>query len=447
MPRNEETILNPIIELVRGVAAWMVFTAHAAHLLTPDPAFLKFLWTGVDLFFVISGFVFAPMLLSTRFPILPYAIRRVFRIYPLYFVSLLIYYVATPGAADKLVYFVKHLFFLGTTSDVKEAFFFNPAYWSLPVEVEYYLLLPLLAILVAGRLRIVLAIFGAFLVVRFLIVLGATPFSAPNPNWLSILRVHLPGILIEFLIGVFVYVAYQRTSREGHVAWSILAGLCGLILWLTLGLFFARYGDAGINAHIWLKSYFSVLCAVAYGLILFGLLRLIRCESLPCSRAAMFLGSISYGVYLWHTLVLRLYQQSAVALPGYLAFSLCAMFVLVFALVGYRLVEQPARSYGRRLALRHDPARQAQGSGGLKRAGSGNPLSLRDIRSWPDNVAFRSNSNSATVAGAMSVRSSRLLVVRSAPPNTTAWCKIINLIASFHRSLQRASDRLHGARA
>ena len=333
----------------------MVFTAHAAHLLTPDPAFLKFLWTGVDLFFVISGFVFAPLLLSGGFAIRPYAIRRVFRLYPLYLVSLPLYYLIAPESPDKLLYLLRHLVFLGTASGAHEAFFFNPAYWSLPVEVEYYLLLPLLALIVAGRLWVVLALFGGFCVVRFGIVLGATSFASPDPNWLSILRVHLPGILIQFLIGVFVHVAHQHWIDSGRRLWPMLAGAGGFALWLSLGLFFARHGDPGISAHLWLKSYFSLLCAIGYGLMLFGLLGLLRGLDGRARRSAFFLGNLSYGVYLFHILVLRLYERSDLALPGVLAFIVCALAVLALALLGHHLVEHPARTFGRRLASRYQP--------------------------------------------------------------------------------------------
>nr|WP_281350178.1 acyltransferase [Allochromatium palmeri] len=344
--------------MVRGLAAWMVFTAHAAHLLTPDPAFLKFLWTGVDLFFVISGFVFAPLLLSGGFAIRAYAIRRVFRLYPLYLVSLPLYYLIAPESAEKFVYLLKHLLFLGTTSGAHEAFFFNPAYWSLPVEVEYYLLLPLLARLVAGRFWVVLGLFAIFCCLRFGIVLGATPFAVPEPNWLAILRVHLPGILIEFLVGVFVYVAHQHWLGSAQRSQALLAGLMGLVLWLALGLFFARHGDQGIGVHLWLKAYFSLLCAIGYGLMLFGLLGLMRCEDGWCRMSAFFLGNLSYGVYLFHILVLRLYAQSGLSLPGVVAFIACALSVLALAMLGHHLVEHPARTFGRRLASRYAPVRR-----------------------------------------------------------------------------------------
>ena len=51
------------IELSRGLAALMVMLTHYAAFIPGAPAGMGFLWSGVDLFFVISGFVFAPMIL------------------------------------------------------------------------------------------------------------------------------------------------------------------------------------------------------------------------------------------------------------------------------------------------------------------------------------------------------------------------------------------------
>ncbi|MEX2365217.1 MAG: hypothetical protein WD601_01335, partial [Pseudohongiellaceae bacterium] len=65
----------------------MVLVTHYARFITSAGSGLDFLWTGVDLFFVISGFVFAPMVFGEKVAIGPYLVRRFFRIYPLYFVA------------------------------------------------------------------------------------------------------------------------------------------------------------------------------------------------------------------------------------------------------------------------------------------------------------------------------------------------------------------------
>ncbi len=335
---------------MRGIAAWMVLTSHYSHLMTPGPSLLQFLWTGVDLFFVISGFVFGPAIFAGSFPIKPYLIKRLFRIYPLYLFSLLLYFLITPDHPDKPLYFVKHLLFLGTTSSAQEAFFFNPAYWSLPVEIEYYLLLPILAWIVVRYVAGLWWILALFLIIRLTIIAGATPFSIPEPNFLGILKIHIPGILIEFLVGVVIYWSYQRFRLTASRYWSLAVLAGGLLLWTGLGLFFIDQGDQGINKNLWLRAYFSFLCAVSYGLILFGLLTLIRGQNALFILAAALLGNLSYGVYLFHTLILRIHESTGISIPGPVAYLLCASAVLVLSALAHHLIEKPAREFGRGIA-------------------------------------------------------------------------------------------------
>lgn len=79
------------IELLRGIAALMVVFAHYYALTDINPGLLTFSFSGVDLFFVISGFVFAPYIFGKKFIVIPFLIRRFFRIYPLYLAALLFY--------------------------------------------------------------------------------------------------------------------------------------------------------------------------------------------------------------------------------------------------------------------------------------------------------------------------------------------------------------------
>lgn len=330
----------------------MVLTSHYSNFITPSPSLWQFLWTGVDLFFVISGFVFGPLAFSGCFPFLSYAIKRVFRIYPLYMFSLLLYYFATPEDPNKQLYLIKHILFLGTTSSSQEAFFFNPAYWSLPVEVEYYLLLPILTLLLTRHAAALWTLLGLFLVIRLGIIAGATPFSSTDPNFLGILKIHIPGILIEFLVGVALYWAFQRFGFRVGWRWSVAILLAGGLLWITLGLFFVFQGNPGINGSLWLRAYFSFLCALSYGLMLFGLLVLMRCKDPYCLGLAVWLGNLSYGVYLFHTLILRIYEDIGISLPGLAAYLVCSFAVILLSTIAHHLVERPLRRFGRNLARR-----------------------------------------------------------------------------------------------
>jgi peptidoglycan/LPS O-acetylase OafA/YrhL len=52
---------------------------------------------------------------------------------------LVLFYFFTGDDPQKVAFFIRHLFFLNTAVSIKETFFFNPAYWSLPPEIEFYM--------------------------------------------------------------------------------------------------------------------------------------------------------------------------------------------------------------------------------------------------------------------------------------------------------------------
>ena len=79
------------IEGLRGLAALMVMWWHYRHWVMPERDVDAFAYTGVDLFFVLSGFVFAPYVFGKPLALGPYMLRRVLRIFPLYVVALLLY--------------------------------------------------------------------------------------------------------------------------------------------------------------------------------------------------------------------------------------------------------------------------------------------------------------------------------------------------------------------
>lgn len=247
--------MHPAIELFRGIAAFMVLTSHYAYFFTSELSFLNFLQTGVDLFFIISGFVFAPLILSGNIAIKPYLIRRFFRIYPLYFFSLLLYYGFAPDDPQKFTFFIDHLFFLHTTHSVEELNFFNTAYWTLPIEAEFYLLVPFLVIASVKNKYFLGKIF-IFAILLKTILSFQTDFS--NLNLSAILNAHLPGFLIEFLLGILLFKLYAKyKDKKIPLIFHLLIIIAAIILLYGLNLFFLSHDIEQItNGNLLFKSYF-----------------------------------------------------------------------------------------------------------------------------------------------------------------------------------------------
>lgn len=332
--------MSPTIELFRGIAAWMVLTSHYAAFIAPVPNILNFLWTGVDFFFVISGFVFGKVIYSSKISLSAYFIRRAFRIYPLYFISLLLYFVITVEHPDKLLFFFKHLFFLHTTESVQEAFFFNPAYWSLPVEVEFYLCVPLLAFWFARSKNALYWLFWFSLMATLWIAIHAMPLN--QPNFYTIARFHLPSILLEFWVGIYLY--HISNQKLPTTVQRMIVFICGVtLLSILVTVFLMQQGE--IDTHLFSKAYFNFLAAVGYGCILFTFLQQRRWV-IFCG----VMGNLSYGVYLFHHLIPKLFNLLGWQLSGITAYLSYSIGVIALAMLLHYIVERPARHFGRQLS-------------------------------------------------------------------------------------------------
>lgn len=340
--------MNPIIELCRGIAAFMVMTCHYyPRFIDPERSFFNFLWTGVDLFFLMSGFVFGYHVFNRTIDGYPFYIRRFFRIYPLYFLSLILYFLYTPKHSEKLVYLFKHLFFLNTTTSMTETFFFNPAYWSLPVEIEFYLFLPILGMIAGKRGRF--WIFIASLVILKLLI-SIPPSNPVAPSIWNILNVHLPGILLEFAAGLLLYKA-SECGRNISTPFNILVFVLGMVMLSLLAGSFIRMGEQGIQNSLFFRAFFPIGCTIGYGMVIFPFLQLKPGEKFL--KICLLMGSISYGVYLFHNLIPKMLFHYNIQMTGISAFMVSAAATVLLSFLIYHMYENPMRNYGRKISMQH----------------------------------------------------------------------------------------------
>ena len=347
-----------VVEAWRGIAALLVLAAHWGPALgwpgTGPHGWLRFAFTGVDLFFVLSGFVFAPVLLQRPVPSLrAYGLRRVVRIYPAYLVALALYVAMVWAAGRPLAYLPQHLL-MAHLQTREMAFYYNPAFWSLPVEIGFYALLPLLgAWLAQGRawgaqapapsqlrqrqwLRWPLLCLTA-LALR-LALLGLADGTTQNRAY--VLLNHVPGLLVEFLLGAWVWQRAQRPLPR-TAAWGW--GVTGLLGWFALAAVFVRLPA---TAPAWVGGQMGLGAALCFAALLLASLRLAQPGGVV-QFATRWGGRLSYSVYLLHMAWLApalawcerwgAVTGSALALAGLLASCLALHWC----------VEEPARQWGR----------------------------------------------------------------------------------------------------
>jgi peptidoglycan/LPS O-acetylase OafA/YrhL len=356
---------------MRGIAALLVFLFHyeALHpgirldlsvpLIGSILQFpLGFGFAGVDIFFVLSGFLltlpFARAALGGKqAPRLPgYFKRRFLRVFPAYYAQLFIilaiggwFVTWTPQTTPLLVAHLLMFFNIG----------WNPVspmvgvWWTLPVEMGFYLLLPLLAPFMRPGRWIPLLLGG--IVISMVYRGWAAAHFGPQGGGQAFLTVsHLPGSLAEFLLGASAARLVQDGSlnnRPRPAAWVLdLMFILGLIIpavWLWQVVLSA-------GAEYWLGHWGMVVGPLALGLPLsmavLGLYWGSRVGAfLLANRVIYFLGLISYSLYLWHFVIMQqlrfLIGDAYTGLPHWVTFPLAAAAAITVASASYYLVERP----------------------------------------------------------------------------------------------------------
>lgn len=323
----------------------MVVFAHYYPLAGIEPGLMKFFFSGVDLFFVISGFVFAPYLFGKQFAIVPFMIRRIFRIYPLYLAALFAYIALHLYQNLAIEHIAAHLFFLHTLESKAIAFYYNPAFWSLPPEVEFYLFLPLW-LLIVNRIRHDAIIFPIALIAH-LVIAFLSPANPGEINFWTILAIHLPGMLIEFLLGAIVW---RVITQSRNLSLRLILLLVGFIFWITLAQIFSSRGDDAIASDPILRGNMGLFAALTYSIILCGWIGLIKQCPQWLRQCSIILGNLSYGIYLFHNAMPVALQKLSSHISDISFAVICFVCTLLIATLAHIVVEAPLRKLGRQWA-------------------------------------------------------------------------------------------------
>lgn len=341
---------DPAIEALRGFAALMVVATHYAYMLSSQSNAWGFASTGVDLFFVLSGYVFAPYFFGRKLSVGPHLVRRFFRLYPLYLAALLLYVALKLPDGGAWRHFGVHLWMGHTLSSTDVAFFYNPAFWSLPAEVEYYLLLPLLVWLV-GRTGFLGLLVGS-IALHMALLAGADP-GEPATSARAIAMVHTPGLLVEFLLGSAAYRAAQRYPGRVSAWWRLCIGLAALVVvGLAYDLLIAPRVGQVPSPSLWVSGNIGLGAAVGYAVAVSAVVCLARSVGAAARWWFLLLGQLSYGVYLFHNASPKLLAMAGAPATGWLALVLALVLMLVMAWAAHHLIEHPLRRYGRGLSQR-----------------------------------------------------------------------------------------------
>ena len=328
------------VEAWRGVAAWLVVWAHWAAPLGLEPRWSAYAFVGVDLFFVISGFVFAPTLLHGAAHWPAYALRRLMRIYPAYLAALAVYVLIAHQQGKPLLHLPEHVLMAHVQSR-EMAFYYNPAFWSLPAEVEFYALLPLLALALRRTgMRGLAALLLATAALR-----GALLWLADGhaQNAAYILLHHLPGMGVEFLLGTLAWrLAQYPAAQRWRSSW-LAAGAAGMAATVVA---YRLLQDA---APGWHNGQMGALTAACFALVLAGCVH--GQPSAALVRAVgWWAGRLSYAVYLLHMAWLPWAKALVPQAGPAVALAAATLATLASAWALHMALEEPARQWARRVS-------------------------------------------------------------------------------------------------
>lgn len=336
-------------EFAIGSATWSLFTP------------VHFGWLGVPLFFVLSGYLLGGQLKTKALDwqtLQKFWMRRFLRIYPAVWIQGIIL-LLTSHMLTTIDYHPT------TTELIRNAMLWinmppwmtkplNGVWWTLPIELTFYIALPLLILSQRklGWLAVYLGCILCSIMWRAWII-----ESNPSTNYIPLLPWldMLPGSLSSFAAGFaasFLSINNTQLNRGLLFAGGTI-GLLALMQLLLINL--NTYWQGSFLLMIW-----NTLAASMLALILVS-------KTMPTpkphwqllsSRPLVWLGEISFGLYLWHFPIQKLVAQSNITnwstpIGSMSALAICTALTIPMAAASFYWIERPIMGWSKQRALRH----------------------------------------------------------------------------------------------
>lgn len=307
---------------LRGIAVLFVLVSHIGSGLFPFPhgAIGK---VGVWIFFSLSAFLLTSRLVARvrldgwMIAVGQYLFHRVFRIYPLFFIVLLLHWLQGAFGLDSVV---KHLLLVEGWREL----------WAIPVEFQYYLVIPVLAALSRISATMMISLLAA----------ASLSYGLWASDTVFANSVFIGPKLLPFLLASLLALWIANAGAPARVGWASV----GLLAVCTVVYRHIHVVGSGFEIAPWLS--------IAMGLSAIGIIAAAHRPSLLArilsTRPLVLLGEISFSVYLLHMFALSFGQR--LGLTGSLLAWATVVATLLVAYASYRLIEKPGIAIGRWLA-------------------------------------------------------------------------------------------------
>ncbi len=328
----------PTLHTLRGFAALWVLLLHTYFFSGSEPnvlaPFFKVGWLGVIIFYLLSSFLLGSIYFQkkqkSKWDLIQFYKRRFLRIFPAYYFQLAIIFISTywgfykfPDIKD----LIAHLFM-----------YFNlpPTYtkqlvgvwWTLPIEFTFYLILPLMGLLVfkIGAIRFLLLSLILTIAYKLSII---QILNIPSENLPTVLG-QLPGVFFTFSLGFIS--SYLVFKNKLTITFKYLFIILPLnIIWIALLLHSPNYWTGSSLVYFWMS-----VNDVFFMLIILALYK--SNNRIINNRLFIWLGQISYGIYLWHLPVILIFKDEFTHFTSLLTVTI--VLTLLLASLSYYFIEK-----------------------------------------------------------------------------------------------------------
>lgn len=336
----------PQLDSIRTIAVFLVLIEHWIYQID----WLKNLpmgMTGVTLFFVLSGFLITRILISSRMiseeknesrfhSIKQFYMRRTLRIFPIYYITLFILLIFNIENIRSI-----YLWFMLYASNIYFYEISNWAgslshLWTLAVEEQFYLVWPFLIFFVPKK-HLLKSIIG-------IIILGpvfrTTLFILNNQDiqMESFIHILTPACMDCFGLGALLAYYHVFSDKDILIKPKIIRTVLLIIFAVIFGLY---YFDNSLSGVFLFRFCISVICMLIIYKASVGVKGFMG--KILDNTVMMFLGKISYGLYLFHNFMPGLYRSTG--LPAinniYLNAFVQLLMLISISVISWYIIEKP----------------------------------------------------------------------------------------------------------
>jgi peptidoglycan/LPS O-acetylase OafA/YrhL len=355
-------MIKPLTSL-RFFFAFMIFVHHMTFLAKSKSPNLRWIhefilkegYIGVSFFFILSGFILAynyrDSIINKKTSKSNFYIARIARIYPLHLLTL---FIAVPLTLQNVNFeislWLKQLLFNSTLTQsfipIKKIYFsFNSPSWSISTELFFYLMFPLIILLIAKLKNLK---YSKGLLIPFLLLVPLFMLLVPPIYYKNLFYVNPFFRIFDFIVGILLFELYLKIkNRERVINYNILE-FSSLVLLIVFFIFHrelplvVRY-----SVYYWLPMSFLILVFSFQKGVLSRLLS---------NSTLILLGEISFGFYMFHQLVLKYflqYNKSHFHIANeYYIISIILIISLLISYISLTWFENPVNKYLKRVLIK-----------------------------------------------------------------------------------------------